>query len=506
MRKKNSIFNMLGSLGSYLFATIFTFITQACIVRILGIEYSGVNGLFTNILTMLSVAELGIGTTIIFKLYKPIAEDNKEEIKSWMNFYKICYRCVALVITIVGLLIIPIVPTIVGEVAIPESIIFLYLISLLDTILSYVMTYKRSLLYADQKNYIVNIVHMGYTVFMNITQIILLAIFKNYVVFLAIKLIYRLLENVIINIYVNKHYQYINEPAKKLEKQERKDVINRIKAIFLQKISFVINKGIDNIVLSIFLGITVVGYYTNYNMIVSAITTIIYQILSSLTASVGNLLTENNTEKSYDIYKKINMLNSFITGIFIVGFTCAIQPFITLWVGKEYLLSNFTIWIFAFYIYSDSIRRAITMYKEAAGICEEDQFMYVIMAIINLVTSIILCKIMGVSGVILGTAISYLFLIIYSYPKYIYKPIFHKSYQEYYGENVKYFVYIVIATVLSAVICNAITIGNSLWEFICNGIIAVGIAVILFIILFGRSKEFRYYIEMLKEVKARIIK
>ena len=170
MRKKNSIFNMIGSLGSYFIATIFTLITQACLVKTLGIEYNGVNGLFTNIITMLSVAELGIGTTIIFKLYKPLADNDISIIKSWMKFYKLCYRIVAGFVTIVGLIIIPLIPLIVGKIDILENIQILYLISLLDTILSYIMTYKRSILYAEQKNYIINIVHIGYNSFMNINK------------------------------------------------------------------------------------------------------------------------------------------------------------------------------------------------------------------------------------------------------------------------------------------------------------------------------------------------
>ena len=157
MRKKKSLLNIISSLGSYFVTSIFTLITQAFIVKILGIEYSGINGLFTNVITMLSVAELGIGETIIFKLYEPIAKKDTEKIKSWMDFYKLCYRYVAIAVTIIGLLIIPILPVMVGKVSIKDNITLLYLITLIDCIFSYVMTYKRSLLYADQKNYIITL-------------------------------------------------------------------------------------------------------------------------------------------------------------------------------------------------------------------------------------------------------------------------------------------------------------------------------------------------------------
>lgn len=493
MRKKNSIVNIIASLGSYLIATIFTFITQSFIVRFLGIEYSGLNGLFTNVITMLSIAELGVGTIIIFKLYKPLAQGNIENIKSWMIFYRNCYRKVALFITIVGLLLTPIIPNIVNSTDIQESIVLLYLLSLLDTIFSYIMTYKRSLLYADQKNYIINFVHTLYIILMNITQILFLMLFKNYTLFLIIKILFRLMENMIINLYVNKNYTYIKEQAKELSIEEKKDVFSRIKFIFFQQISFVINKGIDNIIMSYFLGVVTVGLYVNYNTIVAAITQILYQIISSLTASVGNLLTENDAQKSYDVYKKINMLNSLLTGMAIVGFTCVIQPFICLWVGDQYLLSNKLVGLFALYIYVDSIRRSITIFKEAAGICKEDRWTYIIMALINLILSLLLCKKLGMAGVILGTCISYLFLILYSYPKYIFTPLFKKGFKEYYIENLKYIIFICISLGLSCLVIQFIAFNNYFLQFLVKGILSVGITTIIFIMAFWNTEEFKYY-------------
>lgn len=499
MRKRKSIINIMASLGSYFIATIFTFITQSFIVRFLGIEYSGVNGLFTNVITMLSIAELGVGTIIIFKLYKPLAQGDIEAIKSWMLFYRNCYRKVALFITLVGLVLTPMIPNIVNSTQIQESITLLYLLSLLDTIFSYIMTYKRSLLYADQKNYIVNIVHTMYIITMNITQILVLIFIKNYTLFLIVKILFRVLENVIINLYVNKNYTYIKENAKELSIEEKNDVFSRIKFIFFQQISFVINKGIDNIIMAYFLGVATVGLYVNYYTIVAAITQILYQIVSSLTASVGNLLIENDIEKSYDIYKKINMLNSLFTAIAVVGFSCVIQPFICLWIGEQYLLPNALVILFALYIYTDSIRRSITIFKEAAGICKEDRWTYIIMALINLVLSLMLCKKIGMSGVILGTCISYLFLIVYSYPKYIFRPIFKKRIKEYYFENLKYVMFICLSLIISCTVTQFITVSYIL-QCLFKGALSVGITLIMFILIFFNTNEFKYYKEMILKI------
>ncbi len=498
MRKIKSIYNILGSLGSYFVTMIFTFITQGMIIKILGIEYSGVNGLFSNILTMLSAAELGLSTTIIFKLYEPIASNNKEKIKSWLNFYKVCYRYVALFVLILGIFMIPFIPMIVGHTSINDNIIILYLISLLDTVISYVMTYKRSLLYADQKNYIINFIHIGYVILMNVMQIIVLYITKNYYYFLFIKLLYRLLENIIINVYVNKNYPYVKEDFIEIDCNEKKDFFSRIRAMLLQKISFVINKGIDNIIISVFLGVAFVGYYTNYHIVITALCGIIFEMISGFGASVGDLLTEKNTEKNYLIYKKINFVNTFITSICITGFLCCIKPFIKLWLGTEYILSTSIVASFCLYLYSDSIRRSITIFKEAAGICKEDQLMYIIMALINLVSSIILCKIIGMSGVIIGTAMSYLFLIFYSYPKYIFEKIFGRKKIEYYKITLKNIILIFVAALFGYYIAEISIANSDLINFIKNGIISVITTVVIYLIGNINTDELKYFVNLLK--------
>lgn len=503
MRKKRSFYNVIFSLGSYLLNMLFTFITQAMIVKILGIEYSGVNGLFTNILTMLSVAELGIGTAIIFKLYDPISKNNKEEIKSWMYFYKICYRYVALFVLVIGLLVIPFVPTIVGETYVKESLYLLYLISLLDVVFSYVMTYKRSLLYADQKNYIINIVHIGYVVLMNICQILIIYFTKNYLYFLIIKLIYRLLENMIINMYVDKYYSYVKEKANPITNEERKDILDRIKSIFIQKVSFVVNKGIDNITISIFLGVASVGYYTNYNLIATTLCGIIFQMISSFTASIGNLLTEKNKEKSYSTYKVINFINSSFTGLCIVGFICCTEPFIKSWLGNDYILTLNVIVSFGIFIYSDSIRRAITIYKEAAGICKEDKYVYIAMTLINLISSLVLCKLIGIPGVILGTTISYLFLIFYSYPKYIFKRVFDVPICEYYFEKIKFIFIILFSSFISYFICSYLRFTNIV-NFAISGFIACFVTCLIIYIVYRKKYELRYLINELISKRKKI--
>lgn len=505
MRKQKSIFNILGTMSSYFVMLIFNFIIQRYIIYILGIEYSGINGLFSNILTMLSVAELGIGTAIVFKLYKPLKEENHGEINKWMNFYKICYRYVALAILVCGLLILPFIPKIVGKIEIKDNLYLLYLVSLMDVVFSYILTYKRSLLYADQKNYIINIIHIFYIIFMNITQIVVLKIFQSYLFFVIIKLFFRIIENLIINLYVNTHYTYLRKSKEKISSEERIDIFERVKAISFQKISFVVNKGADNIIISLFLGIIPVGLYTNYFTIVNAVTSIIYQFISSFIASVGNLLTENNKSKNYLIYKEITLANSYISIMGSIMFIIIGQKFIKIWIGEEYLLSTLTLILFGVYIYVDSIRRAITIFKDAGGICKEDKKMYIIMPIINIISSVILVNIIGLPGIILGTIFSYLFLIIFSYSKYVFKPLFGQNVKNYYMDFLKYAIIAVISLLLSTFILKNIYFSNDIVNIIVDLIVSFLVGTTIFALFNRKTNEYKELLKLIKNIIAKTV-
>lgn len=492
-----SALNILLSLASYFVIMVFSFVAQSVIVKRLGIEYSGLNGLFTNIITMLSLAELGLGTTIIYKLYKPVADHNNEDIKKWLYFFKKCYYFVAFAIVALGLLLMPFITNIVGDNSLNENIHLLYFLALVNTACSYVLSYKRSLFYADQKNYIINLVHIIYVILLNSVQITLIFATQNYVLYLAVKPIFQLLENAALSIYADKKYPYIKEKATSITELERKDFFSRIIAMFIQKVSFVVNKGIDSIVISMGIGVASVGYYANYNLIATTICGIIYQIISGFEASVGNLLTENKPDKSFKVYKKIDFLNFFLTGLGAVGFACCIQPFIALWLGSEYLLDLITVLSFVIYIYADSSRRSITIFKDAAGICKEDKIMYVYMTVLNLLLSIFLCNSIGISGVVLGTAISYLFLIICSYPRFIYNSVFERNGFEYLISKLKHVAIILVTIATSMSIAGSLQLQNKMAQVAINLLLSVVIYLCITMLAFYKTDEFKYYANLI---------
>lgn len=291
MRTSNSIKNSFTSFILSIITMLLGFVAQAIFIRILGAEYSGLNGLFTNVLTMLSFFELGIGNAIVFHLYKPIAINDEEEIKTLMKFYEKAYNIISVLVLACGLAIIPFLNIIVGEISIDINIYVIYIMFLLNTSISYTLSYRRNLIIANQKNYIINIIHIIYIIILNLSQLLVLYLTKNYYLYLGIKIICQILENFVCYIIAGKLYPFItSKNVKPLDKNLKDDIFKKVKALLFHKVGYSVVSGTDNIIISSFLGVVTVGFYTNYNMVITAVNNLFSQIIGSTSASVGNLL------------------------------------------------------------------------------------------------------------------------------------------------------------------------------------------------------------------------
>lgn len=502
MRALKSAKNIIFALISNSVNIILGVVIQSIFLKTLGEEYLGLNTVLTSILSMLSIAELGISSAIIYNLYKPIASGDKEKIKSLMRFYKQCYTIIIMVMLTIGLVISLFLKQIIGETQEIQNLYLLYFLFLADVIFSYLIAYKRSIIYANQKEYIINVVHLIYLLVMNGLQIAFLYITHNYAVFLIIKLTCRILENALISIIANKMYPYIKEKnVSELEKETKDSIIKNIKALFFHKIAGFVVSSTDTILISVFFeGLITVAYYSNYNLVLSALTTILNQFLLSATASIGDLLTEGNKENNYEVYKKLNFLNFVIFIIGSTGMACVIESFITIFFGKQYILGKFILISLIIKFFIQGMRRTLMSFKEAAGIFYVDRFMPILESVVNLVASIILLKIFGLAGVFLGTAVSSLLLLVYSYPKYVYIPLFNKTWKDYYKEFTKYIVYAIIIVAITMLINEMIKVENVFIQGAISIIIAIFVPAIIICIIFGRTKEFKYYIDMIKSI------
>ncbi|MBB6624650.1 hypothetical protein H7E67_14515 [Clostridium gasigenes] len=502
MRTKKSLKGASISMVLNILTLLIGLVSQAIFIKILGKSYLGVNGLFNNIVSMLAIVELGIGPAIIYNLYKPIADNDIETTKSLMAFYKKCYKIIAIIILLIGLMITPFINQFV-DVVLDTNIYLIFILFIIDSAASYVYSYKRSILQADQNSYIISLVHIGYVVLLNLFQLSVLIISGNYLLFLIIKIIIRVIENIILSIIADKLYPFLTDKNyKQLDKDILLDIKQKVKGLFFHKIGGFLVTGTDNIIISKFLGVVLVGLYSNYYMIISAAYILISQIFSSFTASVGNLIVAESKEHSYKIYKVLMMLNFWVYSIASCMIYIIMEPFISIWIGSEFVLPNAVLIILCVNFYMLGMRASIGLYKDASGIFWEDRYVPIIESTINIVVSIILVQKIGMVGVFIGTFLSSLIVVFFSLPYYVYKKIFEKSILEYYKLYFKYLIISVGAISISK-ICSLSIIPNSLiLKIVMYAVISIFIPMIINILILYKTDEYKY----LKNLAWNIIK
>ena len=476
-----------------------SFLAQRFFIILLGVEFLGLNGLFSNIISMLAIFELGIGSAITFSLYKPLVKDDKPTIKALMNFYKKAYRIITVIVGVVGLGITPFLPLLIKEVTIDINIYVVYLMFLADVVCSYLLTYRRSILYADQKNYQISYVHIGYLILMNALQLGILALTHDYYLFLGVKIVMRVVENLVIHLIVRKQYPYLNKLDKaKLDKELEQSIFQKIKALLFHKIGTFIVLGSDNIIISKFIGLAEVGLYSNYYLVIGASKRLIGQAISALTPTIGHKLAIDISEKTYRSFQKTRFVGFCMACLSSVLFLTCMQPLIKLWLGGQYLLDFLTIAMLSFNMFQQLQRYAFSTFKEAAGIYHEDRFIPLVESGLNIVASIVLLQFFGMAGVFMGTTISGLALWCYSYPRFVYKGLFKRSYWQYARETGGYILIFLICATLSYLATSIINVGGNIATIIVNAIVSMIISGVIIVLTLHKSYGFQYFFKTIK--------
>ena len=501
-RTGRSARNFLFTLLSNAAAVLIGLAAQKIFIMILGLEYSGLNGLFSNVITMLSIADLGIGEAVVFHMYRPLEENDRDTVCALMDFYKKAFRVVALVIAAVGICLIPVLPYIAKTENTSIHLTPVYLIFLLDVVFSYLLSYKRSMLYADQKNYIVNIVHMAYLLLMNTGQLLMVLFTHNYYLYLLVKLFFRILENVVIIRIVDKSYPYLSEGASKpLSAEIRADIKKKVGALFFHKVGTFCVNGTDNILISTFLGLTVTGLYNNYFLVIDAVTKLFGPAISALTPSVGHLLVEAGSDRLFGVFRKIRFMNFWIACFAATSLLVMVQPFVSLWFGPQYLLEVPVIMLLAFQLFQTLMRGSYNAFQDAAGIFYENRFVPLAESALNLISSLILLHVFGLAGVFMGTIISGTALWCFSYPRFVYRKLFERSYGEYASETASY-ILLFVAVAGSAWFLSGRIAGlvgeRPLIKFVADAALCAVYPNAVLALVFGRSDLFRYFIGLVQ--------
>ena len=347
MRTKNSVLNVSFTMIGQAIKLLLNFVVRFVFIKTLSVDYLGLDGLFTNILLVLSLTELGVGQAITYSLYEPLKEKNTEKIKSIMNLFKKSYIFIGCFILFVGLSLNPILKFLINNNSnIPENINIIYSLSVISVALSYFASYKRELLNADQKLYMSNICIYSCLIVMNILQIAFLILTRQYYIFLLIKIAMIIIENIMISIVVDKQFPFLKDKhVNKLDKNTSTKIKKNILGAVFYKVGKVGINASDNIIISKILGLAVVGFYSNYRLIISSITNILNQLFSSLTASIGNLGVEKDDKKNYSVFKNFYFIGFCIYSIISIFLVFVLNNFIEIWLGKDYMFNNAIVYI-----------------------------------------------------------------------------------------------------------------------------------------------------------------
>lgn len=502
-RTKNVARNAVFGVGTQFFELLLNFTNRTFFIKLLGSEYLGISGLFTNILTILSFAELGIGNAIVFSLYKPLAEKDNEKIKSLMLLYKKAYRFIGMFVAVAGIACIPFMDFIIKDKPnISENLIVIYLMYLFNTASSYFYSYKKSIIIADQKNYIVTIYAQVFNTVRMLIQIVCLYLTHDFMLYLIIQIGSTLLDNIALYIKSNKMYPFLKEEAVDLEKSEKKSIFSNVKALVMYKFGSIILNGTDNIIISAMVGVKAVGLVSNYLLIINAFASILRKILDAFTASVGNLNATGTDQQRYGVFNKMFFINTWLYGFLSVGVLALVQEAITWWIGGEFLLPFLVEFAVILHFYVNGVHNAAYTYRTTLGYFVQGRYTPVCAAILNIILSIVLCKYIGLSGIFFATSISRFFVIQIVDVALVYKKTFKISPFKYYLKFFMFFlVYIGIYIIIEAGM-QYITI-SGIWGLIVKAVFITLVYNLIMFVLFGRTSEFKDLLTYLKALKRR---
>ncbi len=496
--KKNVLFSTSGNIINILLG----FIVRTIFISTLGVKYLGVNGLYSNLLSVLSLAELGIGTAMNFSLYKPIAKNDFEKIKVLMQIYKTAYRIIALIVLLLGLSLLPFINLIIkdpGSLSINELRIY-FLIFLVNTVSTYLVSYKYSLLNGEQKNYIQTNIQVITQIIIVVCQLIVLIKFENYLLYLLVFGFINLLQKIIVNNYLNKLYPYLLEKDFiKLSDKEVKTIRKNIFSLFIHKIGDISLHQTDNIIISAFVSLSAVGLLSNYKLILISLIGLVDVIFYSVISGFGNLIAVENKEKQYEVFKAYRFLSFWIYGFITISLFILITPFIRIWIGESMVLSENIIFLYIMNYYFKAHRIALNNFKNAAGIFNADKFIAIFQSIFNLIISIILVKHIGISGVFIGTILSGLISNL-TKPFIIYELAFQKKAREYYIDSIKYLFIFTVATSILYLLKQAIYVEFSITNFCFLLLLVILITNSVFYVFLHKRPEFGYYSTVIKNM------
>lgn len=507
-RTGNSIKNSGATIFGRIMTLVMEFILRTVLIKTLGIEYGGVSTLFTDILQVLSLMELGLGSAIIFALYKPLAENDHKKINALMHFYKIAYNIIAAGVFILGLCCVPFLNTIVRDVPdIKEDIRLIFMLYVTASSCSYLVVYKETLIRASQQSRVAVRIEMTVQITFMALESIALFLFHGYLIYLVLRIVTYLVRNLLISREVKKRFPKVDfSSAERLDQGSRLKLMKDIGAMALYKISGVVLNGTDSIIISAFLGTSIVGIMGHFRMLSNFVTNLTNKVWVAVLPSVGNMAVVYDDNKQYHVFTRVNLASFLFSGFCSVTMFNLMNPLVTVWLGSQYTVSTATAFAIAFNMYLFLTILPFQTFRDANGLFVQGKYRPVIMSIINISLSLALVKPCGLFGVLFATPISRLVTQTWFDPFVVYKHVFKKSPMPYYKEFIMHSIISLGSGVAIWFILEWMQIGGGLVRLMVGSVMCVVLLPLLYFFLFRKNEQFTQLIHYSKRMINRILK
>ena len=487
-RTKNAMLNIAFGYVAQIGIFILSFVGRRIFLTFLSTDYLGINGLYSNILTILSLAELGLDTAVVYSLYKPVAENNTVLIRSLLKFFKKVYYSLAIIIFMIGIALIPFLKFIINSNLDNRELILYFLVFLTNTVASYFVAHKVALLSACQEQRVQKLITLSTNFVLQIINIVVLLITHSYMVYIIAMLCVTVISNIILSSVCTKiHSEIFN--GEEIVDFEKQPIVERVISTFLYKIGAVLINSTDNILISILVSTAAVGFYSNYYTIVSAIQGFITIITTSLISGIGNYAVTNDNKGQKGLFYFLLLFYHTVAGIGLVGFSLLFNDFISIWLGSQYVFDMKTVYIISINFYLTTAISPVWMFREANGLFSKVKFLLLIRAFFNIVFSVILGIKFGVFGIFVATAISLILTNFWYEPKVLFNNVMGCNSKGYWIRQFKYFLITVFAFLLSYILTNYI--GNGLISLAIKAILVVFITGGLFILFNLKTDEIK---------------
>lgn len=512
-RTSNSLKNMVFGIGGEIVSIILGFVTRTVFIWLLSKEYLGVSGLFTNVLSILSLANLGFDTAIVYSLYKPLAEGDMVSVKGYMKLFRKVYAAVGVIVFALGMSLMPFLPSLIKgkEVNIPENLYLIYFLFLLQSSVSYFFSYKRSLLIASQQTRVISIQHTIFMVIRNVAETVMLLVFRAYIPALIAIIACQIGEDIRIAYVTDKIFPMLRDKELRgeLTPEQKAALKGNVGALLLYKISGTVITSTDNILITKLVGLIEAGLYSNYTYIVGVIRTVLDYVFNSMKASVGNYNVTQSKEENERLYYLIFFTCFWLNGFCSVCLAVLLNPFITLWRGADYTLNSWTVLAVVANFYTAGMQFASTTYREVTGTFRVGKYRPLFAAVLNLGVSIVLALppfSLGVTGILLGTIISRLCVYFWLDPWIIHKRVFEKNVGIYFLKYLLYAVVVFAAGAACIALRDLLPIGQPVLHFIVTMVICLILPNLIFLVLFFRTKEFAKLAEYAKRILGKLLR